>query len=128
MMPRKTGRTVFLIAAVLGPALACHGASDREAYALTGGSAARGRDEIGSYGCGACHVIPGVPGASGRVGPSLADIAHQSFVGGVVSNTPQNMIAWIKDPPALSPRTAMPNLNVNGRDARDIAAYLYTLR
>lgn len=109
-------------------AAACGGSSDSESYALTGGNASRGKNDIRSYGCGACHVIPGVPGASGRVGPSLADIAHQSFVGGVVANTPQNMMAWIEDPPALSPRTAMPNLNVSNADARDIAAYLYTLR
>jgi cytochrome c len=114
---------------LLAAASACRDAGrEGETSALTGGRAARGRAEIRSYGCGACHVIPGIPGATGRVGPSLADIAHQSFVGGVVSNTPENMIAWIQDPPALSPRTAMPNLNVSSADARDIAAYLYTLR
>jgi cytochrome c2 len=101
---------------------------DRETYALTGGSASRGKVAITAYGCGACHVIPGVRGADGRVGPSLADIANQAYVAGVVSNTPQHLIAWIEHPPALSPRTAMPDLNVSPADARDIAAYLYTLR
>jgi len=121
-------RSALLVGATLCASAACGGSAERETYALTGGSASRGKNDIRSYGCGACHVIPGVPGASGRVGPSLADIAHQSFVGGVVANTPANMIAWIQDPPALSPRTAMPNLNVSNSDARDIAAYLYTLR
>lgn len=107
---------------------ACDGGVDRESYALTGGSAARGATAIGAYGCGACHVIPGIRGATGRVGPSLADIANQSYIGGVVSNTPQNLVAWIRNAPALSPRTAMPDLNVSPADARDIAAYLYTLR
>jgi cytochrome c1 len=31
-------------------------------------------------------------------------------------------------PQAIEPGTAMPNLDVREQDARDIAAYLYTLR
>ena len=38
------------------------------------------------------------------------------------------MIRWIENPPAIDPKTAMPNMGVTVRDARDIAAYLYTLR
>ena len=116
--------SLVAIAAIGG----CRDKAANESSALTGGIAARGRAEIQSYGCGACHVIPGIPGAAGRVGPSLYDFGHQSFVAGVVANTPPNLEAWIKDPPALSPRTAMPNLNVTDAQARDIAAYLYTLR
>lgn len=122
-MPARAG-AMMLIAALT----ACGSGVDSRTYALTGGSAARGRAAIGAYGCGACHVIPGVRGATGRVGPSLADIANQAYIGGVVSNNPRHLIAWIENPPALSPRTAMPDLNVRPADARDIAAYLYTLR
>jgi cytochrome c2 len=117
-----------VVVACLVGVVACGSGMDRETYALTGGSASRGKGAITAYGCGACHVIPGVRGADGRVGPSLADIANQAYVAGVVSNTPQHLIAWIEHPPALSPRTAMPDLNVSPADARDIAAYLYTLR
>jgi cytochrome c len=38
------------------------------------------------------------------------------------------MIRWLENPPAVDSKTAMPNMGVTGRDARDIAAYLYTLR
>lgn len=38
------------------------------------------------------------------------------------------MIRWIENPSAIDPKTAMPNMGVTVRDARDIAAYLYTLR
>jgi cytochrome c1 len=38
------------------------------------------------------------------------------------------MIRWIQNPPAVDEKTAMPNMGVTARDARDIAAYLYTLR
>jgi len=35
---------------------------------------------------------------------------------------------WIQHPQKLEPGTAMPEMNVTDGDARDIAAYLYTLR
>jgi cytochrome c1 len=38
------------------------------------------------------------------------------------------MVRWVKDPPGVDPLTAMPNLRVTDDDARDIAAFLYTLR
>jgi hypothetical protein len=48
-------------------------------------------------------------------------------LGGVLSNSPQNMIRWIRAPQAAAPLTTMPDLGVSERDARDIAAYLATL-
>jgi cytochrome c1 len=38
------------------------------------------------------------------------------------------MLRWLHDPPAVDPKTAMPNLHITDSDARDIAAYLYTLK
>jgi cytochrome c len=35
---------------------------------------------------------------------------------------------WIRDPQKVDSGTSMPNLNVSEADARDISAYLYTLR
>lgn len=113
-----------LVAAAIG---ACSRA-DASTYALTGGQAARGRDMIRSYGCGACHAIPGVIGARAKVGPPLDGFAGRSYIAGVRPNTPENLVRWIENPQAIDPRTAMPNMNVGLRDARDIAAYLYTLR
>jgi cytochrome c1 len=37
------------------------------------------------------------------------------------------LIRWIQDPPSIDPKTAMPNVRVTEADARDIAAFLYTL-
>ena len=95
---------------------------------MTGGTPARGREAIRSYGCQSCHTIPGVTGAKALVGPPLAGIASRSYIAGVMSNTPQHMIEWLRNPPGIDSKTAMPNMNVTERDARDIAAYLYTLR
>jgi cytochrome c len=97
--------------------------------ALTGGgNAERGRDLVAAKGCISCHVIPGVRGADGNVGPSLDRIATRIYIAGVRPNTPENMIRWINDPPAVDPLTAMPDLHLNDADIRDIAAFLYTLR
>ena len=98
------------------------------AVAVPGGNAVQGHEAIQRYGCGSCHIIPGVPGANGRVGPSLAGFAERKTVAGVVPNTPENLVRWLQNPQAVKPGTAMPNLGVTEADARNIAAYLYTLR
>jgi cytochrome c oxidase assembly factor CtaG/cytochrome c2 len=91
------------------------------------GDPARGRTAIVHYGCGSCHVIPGIHSAVGRVGPTLAGIADRRMVAGIVQNTPDEMVRWIMTPQSMAPGNAMPNLGVSDTQARDIAAYLYTL-
>ena len=101
---------------------------ERKAEAMTGGSPQRGKAAISKYGCGTCHTIPGVRGASALVGPNLEQVASRMYVAGVLPNTPDNMIRWIQHPRDVDPLTAMPNLGVTDQDARDIAGYLYTLK
>ena len=88
----------------------------------------RGRIAIQQYACVACHQIPGVTGHGARVGPPLSGIASRTTLGGVLPNSPENMVRWIREPQKLSPLTAMPDLRVTERDARDMAAYLATLK
>jgi cytochrome c2 len=94
-------------------------------WTVEGGDQRRGEQAILKYGCHACHVIPDIRQATGRVGPKLEDIRDQIYIGGVVTNHPANMIQWIRAPRNFSPETAMPDLGVTEQDARDIAAYLY---
>ena len=96
-------------------------------HRVAGGDPARGERAIAAYGCGSCHVIPGVPAAEGRVGPSLADVADRAYLAGRVPNEPETLVRWIRDPQAIDSLTVMPDLGVPESDARDIAAYLYTL-
>ncbi len=91
-------------------------------------AAQRGEAAMERYGCGACHVIPGVTGARGMVGPPLTSWSRRGIIAGHLANTPDNLAAWITDPPKYSPGTAMPNLGVSEAEARDMAAYLDTLR
>lgn len=97
------------------------------AHLLTGGDPVKGWQLIQDYGCGGCHTIPRVPQASGKVGPSLKGIGGQVYLAGKLENQPQNLIAWVQHPRAIDPQTAMPELGVTEPQARDIAAYLYTL-
>ena len=103
---------------------ALHGCAD-PAPTVADGDATRGADAIRRYGCGACHRIAGIAGADGNVGPPLAGIARRVYLAGVLANTPENMVRWIRVPQQVAPRTAMPDMQVTAGDARDIAAYLY---
>ena len=94
---------------------------------LSLGDAQAGRDALHQYLCVTCHAIPGVVGANVHVGPPLQGIARQQYIAGILPNTPENMVRWLLDPHAVDPDSAMPGLGLSVRDARDIAAYLYTL-
>lgn len=94
---------------------------------VRGGDPATGAKDIASFGCGGCHVIPGIDGADGTVGPPLTDFGHRGFIAGELSNTPSNLILWLRNPKGVEPGTDMPNLGIDAVQARDIAAYLYTL-
>ncbi len=123
-------RTILAIAAgaALLFAAGCGDQAERIAEIITGGSAHRGAAAIERYGCGSCHIIPGISGAQGRTGPPLSGIANRIYLAGVLQNTPQNMMRWIENPQAVDEKTVMPNLGVTPKDATDIAGYLYTLR
>lgn len=91
-------------------------------------SAQRGRVALNQYACRACHRIPGVTGSDIDVGPPLGGIGRQRYLAGKLPNTPENMVRWIRDPQAVSPGSAMPTLGVTEADARDMAAYLATMK
>jgi cytochrome c1 len=93
-----------------------------------GGNPHHGAAVIAQAGCGACHNVPGVPGARGRVGPSLDHIGIQTILVGTLPNTPANMLTWIRTPQSVRPGDVMPNMELTEHDARDVAAYLSTLR
>ena len=89
---------------------------------------ARGKQALYQYACSACHTIPGVTSSFPNVGPPLGGIASRTLIAGKLSNTHDNMVLWLRDPNAVKPHTAMPNLHVTREDATDMAAYLATLR
>ncbi len=96
-------------------------------FPATGGNVAHGRRSILNHGCGACHSIPGIRGARGTLAPPLTCFARRTFIAGELPNVPENLERWLMDPTSVRPNTAMPNLGLGSEEARDEAAYLYSL-
>ncbi len=123
LRPACRGLAMLAAAAVLA---AC--GDTAPSMQLASGDAQRGKQLIRQYGCVACHAIPGIDNPGSNVGPPLQKFGHRAYIGGVLPNTPDNLVRWLQDPPSVDPRTAMPNLGVSLAEAGDIAAHLYTLR
>jgi mono/diheme cytochrome c family protein len=97
------------------------------ALARMRGDPARGKELLRGFGCRSCHLIPGVRGPGGNVGPPLTRWAERQFITGRLVNMPSELVAWILNPPAIDPGTAMPAVGATHEQAEDMAAYLYTL-
>ncbi len=91
-------------------------------------AASRGAAVIDQQQCGSCHLIPGILDADGRSGPALGGFARRSMIAGVIANTPAGLVAWLRAPQAAVPGNAMPDMGLSEQQARDVAAYLETLR
>jgi cytochrome c2 len=125
--PATTLSCVIAIAA-LSASFGCSRPGGQVETLVVGGDMERGRSALDGFGCGTCHVIPGVRGAVGGVGPPLTRFADRAYIAGQLANDPQNLIRWIQDPQSVEPGTAMPTLGVGQQVARDMAAYLYSIR
>ena len=125
---RARWRTLSLLAICIVGAGCGDSSTSRIARELTGGEPQRGKQAITNYGCDTCHTIPGVLSADATVGPPLTAMASRSYIAGRLENTPENLMFWIRQPHQVDEKTAMPETGVTESDARDIAAYLYTLR
>jgi cytochrome c2 len=117
---------VLTLAASIACALAS--ACSEKPAPFVRGDAENGRLLLRQFGCGTCHRIPGVATAQGNVGPPLDAIARRVYLAGLLPNTPDNMVRWIRAPQSIDPRTAMPDLQVTDEHARDMTTYLYSLR
>ena len=121
-----------LLLALVAAVTSCRGNNPTYAVGYTprvsGGDAHRGEAVIEQYGCGSCHTIPGVHGADGLVGPPLLWWSRRTYIAGELPNTPENLVRWVRSPQSVEPHTAMPALGLSDQQARDVAAYLYTLR
>jgi cytochrome c2 len=105
----------------------CSMGSVRAGSIVAGGDAQRGAASISRYGCGSCHTIGGIAAAHGLVGPPLTGLRNRMYVAGMLPNTADNLMHWIRQPKLVNPKTAMPELGVSPSDAADIAAYIYSI-
>jgi len=122
-MPHFRSSTLLLLATAVLALAGC--AAKERGLTMAGGQADRGKALVARYGCIACHAIPGLAGPQGNVGPPLVHMGKRVYLAGILPHTPAAMLAWLRDPPAVDPATAMPRLGVSEQEARDIAAWLY---
>ena len=120
------GAAVVLIGAAIG-IVAWRRIEHEKTPTGCNGSPARGRNLVVAYGCVACHDIPGAT-PRGLAGPPLDHFGSRAYIAGKITNEPIELQSWIRDPQRLKAGTAMPNVGVTERDARDITAYLATLK
>ena len=87
----------------------------------TGGDAERGEVLFQAKGCATCHVHRRIPGRTGEFGggyPAAApDLTRYA-------NDPELLRRWLRDPQAVKPTTAMPNLDLSDDEIADLIAFL----
>lgn len=107
----------YLLAANQAPEIDSH---LLDQHALGPDAAARGKELFyAKFGCQSCHIAD-YKNDKGYVGPALASVGNRL--------TPGWMYKWLKDPNALRPGTLMPNFNLKDDEARDLTAFLTTLK
>ena len=107
---------------------ACSGASAESLAQIE--SARRGARVMEKSGCAACHDIPGFENSNGGrpAGPPLDGWGDRRYIAGILTNTPEQLQRWLRNPQSVKPGDAMPNLGLSEAEAADVAAYLSTLR
>jgi putative membrane protein len=128
---RRGVRAAAVVVALVSPLLlsACDRATPLQtATLIPGADVARGKRALKDHGCGGCHIIPGVPGATGRVGPPLSQLTRRMVIAGRLPNSPDAIIAFMVRPDAIDPQTLMPVTGITEQEARDATAYLLQLR
>lgn len=108
--------------------LSACGASPVEAPLAEDAAIARGKAAAERLGCGACHDMPGIDWPEGRTGPSLAGFGDRALIAGSLPNRTARLAEFVRDAPALVPESGMPAVLMQDGEARDIAAWLSSLR
>jgi len=123
---------LIVVATACGPSTSSPAAPPKPVSGPTPDPAlvAAGQSLVQQKGCGGCHTIPDVPGATGSIGPNLGGVASRDTIAGgaVPNNGPDDLKRWILNPPAVKPGTAMPNLGLTDDEATTIVAFLESLR
>jgi mono/diheme cytochrome c family protein len=99
-------------------------ATNKNSYA--GGDARNGKQVFESVGCQACHVAGDFSTVRDARGTSYDIAPELTRVGSKVN--PDWMFDWIKNPRHYNPETRMPNLRLTDSEAKDVVAFLMTMK
>jgi cytochrome c oxidase subunit 2 len=80
--------------------------------------------------CFSCHLINGQQELISQVGPNLTHFGSRSLIaGGVLTNTPEHLKAWIHDTQEFKPGNDMPAFtNIPDDQLNELVAYLESLQ
>lgn len=109
-------------------ALALAGCSEPQDERVGVGNPEAGEVTVIRQACGYCHTIPGISNSNGQVGPTLAHFVSRRLVAGLLPNKPPELVRWLRSPQAVLKGNAMPDMGLSETQARDVAAFLYTLK
>ncbi|MGB2867345.1 MAG: cytochrome c [Bacteroidota bacterium] len=93
---------------------------------FVGGSAAQGKRIFESVGCQACHVAGNFMTVRDSRGTTYDIAPELTRVGSKV--TGDWLFDWLKNPRHYNPETRMPSLRLSDSEARDVVAYLLTMK
>jgi cytochrome c oxidase subunit 2 len=89
---------------------------------------AAGRTQFLALSCVNCHAVSGTA-AAGTFGPDLSHLmTRDTLAAGAVSNSLENLRAWIKDPDAVKPGSLMPNMQLTPQQLDEVVTYLSSLK
>jgi cytochrome c oxidase subunit II len=95
-----------------------------EPAATPEGRSAAGLQVFLGSSCAGCHTIRGTE-AAGTLGPDLTHIASRETIAArTLTNTHENLRAWIADPQAFKPGAVMPPTELSSEELRSIVQYL----
>ena len=99
---------------------------ERGRGAWGGGNAAQGKQLFQSVGCQACHVVGDDVSVRESRGTSHDPAPELTRVASKVN--PDWIMDWVKNPKHYDPATRMPSLRLSDGEARNLVAYLMTLK
>lgn len=96
----------------------------------TAPDAIAGQQLFNSGACWTCHLINGGRTPPTNIAPNLTHFGSRGLIaGGVLTNTPDNLKAWIHDTQAIKPGNDMPAFtNLSDSDLNNLVAYLESLK
>ncbi len=103
-------------------------ASEQQRPAMENTQPSEAKAAFESFSCVNCHMVKGTS-AIGTFGPDLTHLMSRQTIGaGVLTNTHENLRAWVNDPQVAKPGCLMPSMKLTDQQLDQVIAYLEGLR
>jgi cytochrome c oxidase subunit II len=90
--------------------------------------ASQARAMFESLSCVNCHMVRGTSSV-GKFGPDLTHLMSRQTLGaGILTNTAENLRAWVNDPQESKPGCFMPSMKLTEAELGQVVSYLQSLK